>query len=107
MDRFLGLRSLLFTGDRAEPVLFTAAASPAVELMVIRYDDPADGGLSTGGVRARRRVRFEINYAALPAKPEEGDTLVDAAGTVWKVKGDVESDGAIGAWRATFERSSS
>ena len=102
-DRLIGLRSALFGSDRAEAVSYTQPPAGPVEVMAIRYEDPAEAGLAPTG-RARRLVRFEIRQADLPGKPGAADSLTDAAGTAWRVKGDVEADGTVGVWRFTAER---
>lgn len=103
MDRLIGLRSALFGSDRAEAVSYTQPPAGPVEVLAIRYEDPAEGGLSPTD-RARRLVRFEIRQADLQGKPSAADSLTDGGGTVWRVKGAVEADGTVGVWRFTAER---
>lgn len=103
MDRLIGLRSSLFFSDRAEAVFYTQPPAGPVEVMAIRYEDAAEAGLAPSN-RARRLVRFEIRQADLGGKPTSADSLTDAAGTVWRVKGDVEPDSTVGVWRFVAER---
>ncbi len=103
MDRLIGLRSVLFGSDRAEAVFYTQPPAGPVEVPAIRYEDPAEAGLAPSN-RARRLVRFEIRQSDLSCKPGSADSLTDGGGTVWRVKGDVETDGQVGVWRFTAER---
>jgi hypothetical protein len=96
---FNGLRTVLFTSARAEPVSLTLGAGPAVEIRAVRYDRPTDPVFDASTFR---RVRFEVQAADIAGTPAKGDTIEDEAGTQWTVIEILEQP-ETASWMLTVE----
>lgn len=103
MNGFVTLRSALFRTARASAVSVSLGGAPTIAgVWAVRYDKSIEPGFDpTEDGSTFRRVRFEIEFNQLPARPGKAD-IIDDGVTAWSVA-EVEEKPEVGSWMIAVE----